>query len=58
MIRSFKGKETERIWQPFMPLVLLAGGALAASRLSAGRRWLGLQVTVAIALQMTLRSPW
>ncbi|RIQ34072.1 hypothetical protein DY240_04515 [Jiangella rhizosphaerae] len=45
--------ETERIWQPFMPLVLLAGGALAPSR-----RWLAAQVAVAVVLQAVLRSPW
>ena len=50
--------ETERIWQPFMPLVLLAGAALPAQRLMADRRWLGLQVAVALGLQLTLRSPW
>ena len=32
--------ETERIWQPFMPLVLVAGGALALGRRDRGRPWL------------------
>lgn len=45
--------ETERIWQPFMPLVLLAGGALSPSR-----RWLAVQVAAAVVLQAALRSPW
>lgn len=45
--------ETERIWQPFMPLVLLAGAALSPSR-----RWLAVQVAVAVVLQAALRSPW
>jgi hypothetical protein len=50
--------ETERIWQPFMPLVLLAGAALPARGATADRRWLGLQVAVALGLQLSLRSPW
>jgi hypothetical protein len=50
--------ETERIWQPFMPLVLLAGAALSAGSATADRRWLGLQVAAALSLQLTLRSPW
>ncbi|PZF85564.1 hypothetical protein [Jiangella anatolica] len=45
--------ETERIWQPFLPLVLLAGAALAPSR-----RWLAVQAGVAVVLQALLRSPW
>jgi hypothetical protein len=49
--------ETERIWQPFMPLVLLAGCALTARGLSS-QRWLSLQVTLSLILVLTLRSPW
>ncbi len=49
--------ETERIWQPFLPLVLLAGGALATSRGST-RGWLAVQVAVAVVLQAALRTPW
>lgn len=45
--------ETERIWQPFMPLVLMACGALHPTR-----RWLVLQVAVALAVQGLLRTPW
>jgi hypothetical protein len=50
--------ETERIWQPFMPLALLACTALPAGRATADRRWLRLQVAVALGLQLSLRSPW
>jgi hypothetical protein len=50
--------ETERIWQPFMPLVLLAGGALAAGRAVHARRWLALQAMTTVALVAVLRSPW
>jgi hypothetical protein len=51
--------ETERIWQPFIPLVAVAGCALAGSaRRYASRPWLGLQVITAIGLQVALRSPW
>ncbi|MBB5788547.1 hypothetical protein [Jiangella mangrovi] len=52
-LSGLSSAETERIWQPFMPLVLLAGAALAPSR-----RWLALQVAVAVVLQTALRSPW
>jgi hypothetical protein len=45
--------ETERIWQPFMPLALLAGTALLRQR-----RWLALQVATAVTLAVCLRSPW
>jgi len=50
--------ETERIWQPFMPLVLLAGGALVTGRLTHARRWLTLQAVTAVVLVAVLRSPW
>ncbi|SDT15018.1 hypothetical protein SAMN04515669_2925 [Jiangella sp. DSM 45060] len=52
-LSGLSSAETERIWQPFMPLVLLAGAALAPSR-----RWLIVQVAVAVVLQGALRSPW
>jgi hypothetical protein len=45
--------ETERIWQPFMPLALLAGAALVRQR-----RWLVLQAATAVAFALYLRSPW
>ena len=51
--------ETERIWQPFVPLVALAGCALVGPvRRMAARPWLGLQVATALCLQVALRSPW
>ncbi|TDC49716.1 hypothetical protein E1212_17260 [Jiangella ureilytica] len=56
-LSGLSSAETERIWQPFMPLVLLAGAALVSSPQDA-RRWLALQVTIAVVLQAALRSPW
>ncbi len=50
--------ETERIWQPFMPLVLVAGGALALGRRDRGRPWLWVQAATTFALVAFLRSPW
>jgi hypothetical protein len=50
--------ETERIWQPFMPLVLVAGGALAVGPPSRGRGWLCAQAATTLALVAFLRSPW
>lgn len=64
--------ETERIWQPFMPLVLVAGGALVVSAVApeaapsrapdgaigVSRRWLALQAVTTLALVAFLRSPW
>ena len=51
--------ETERIWQPFMPLVLLAGAALVpAGPLERARPWLAAQAVVALGLVAVLRSPW
>jgi hypothetical protein len=49
--------ETERIWQPFMPLVLLATTSVAVT-VAASRRWLVLQTVVALVLVTWLRSPW
>jgi len=45
--------ETERIWLPFAPWLLLATAALRAPR-----AWLAIQLGLAIALQVTVRSPW
>jgi len=45
--------ETERIWLPFVPWLLVATAALARSR-----SWLAAQVGLALALQLGLRSPW
>ncbi|HEY6531437.1 MAG TPA: hypothetical protein VIY72_03980 [Acidimicrobiales bacterium] len=50
--------ETERIWQPFMPLVLLAGGAVVVGRAAHARSWLALQAVTTVALVAFLRSPW
>jgi hypothetical protein len=49
--------EVERIWLPFVPWLALAGCALPTR---GWRRtgWLAAQVVPALALQMTLRSPW
>jgi hypothetical protein len=49
--------ETERIWLPFAPWLLVATGA--ASRNVRGRQgWLAVQVTAALTLQVTAKSPW
>jgi hypothetical protein len=45
--------ETERIWLPFVPWVLVGTAALGGSR-----RWLALQVLVGLTVQATVRSPW
>jgi hypothetical protein len=48
--------ETERIWLPFVPWLLLACAALAGGR--AGRGWLAGQVGLGLVLQAAIRSPW
>ena len=45
--------ETERIWLPFVPWLLLATASVRAPR-----AWLAVQLALAIALQVTVRSPW
>jgi hypothetical protein len=45
--------ETERIWLPFAPWLLLAAASLRAPR-----SWLAAQLGLAIALQTWVRSPW
>lgn len=45
--------ETERIWLPFVPWILVGTAALGLSR-----RWLALQVLLALVVQATVRSPW
>jgi hypothetical protein len=45
--------ETERIWLPFAPWLLLAAASLRAPR-----AWLAAQLGLAIALQAWVRSPW
>jgi hypothetical protein len=49
--------EVERIWLPCVPWVALAAAPLAATGASA-RRWLAVQLAVAVVLQLTFRSPW
>lgn len=43
--------ETERIWLPFAPWLVIAAGGL-------GRGWLGVQAGLGLALQLGVRSPW
>jgi hypothetical protein len=45
--------ETERIWLPFVPWLLVATAPLARSR-----SWLAAQVGLGLALQVGVRSPW
>jgi hypothetical protein len=45
--------EVERIWLPFTPWLLVA-----AAGLDRRRAWLAAQVTVAVLLQLMLRSKW
>lgn len=45
--------ETERIWLPLAPWLLVATAALRRSR-----GWLAAQVALALALQLGVRSPW
>ncbi|THV29544.1 hypothetical protein [Glycomyces paridis] len=52
-LSGMSSSETERIWQPFMPLVLLAGCALPRPR-----PWLALQLAVAVVLAAALWVPW
>jgi len=48
--------ETERIWLPFAPWLIVACAALAGGRV--GRAWLGVQVAAAVVLQAAVTSPW
>jgi hypothetical protein len=61
-ISGMSSAETERIWQPFVPLVLGAGATLwlVADRfdLRRARAWLALQAGVALAFQAVLVTPW
>jgi hypothetical protein len=61
-LSGMSSAETERIWQPFVPLVALGAAGLALGRDGARpgrvRPWLALQATVAIGLTAVLRSPW
>jgi len=58
-LSGLSSAETERIWQPFMPIVLLAGCALVpAGQFVRSRPWLAAQAGVALVLVAALRSPW
>lgn len=46
--------EVERIWLPFVPFLAASTAVLVDRR----RVWLGAQVAVALALQITLETPW
>ncbi len=48
--------EVERIWLPAVPFLVLATSAFT-TRLER-RSWLGVQLVVALGLQVFLRSPW
>ncbi len=59
--------EVERIWLPFMPFLLVAGGALVVSRTAGapgvlprvrGTGWLIAQAAVAILLESLVRTAW
>jgi len=48
--------EVERIWLPAVPFLVLATCAISGR--TARRWWLGSQLSVALLLQVFLRSPW
>jgi hypothetical protein len=48
--------EVERIWLPFAPWIVLATSSFEDA--DGARRWLGLQVIWALAIQWAVRSPW
>ena len=47
--------ETERIWLPFMPWLLVATAGLPVSR---RRAWVAVQVGFGVGLELLLRTPW
>jgi len=47
--------EVERIWLPFVPWLLVATAALPPSR---ARAWLAAQATVALVVELLLRTTW
>jgi hypothetical protein len=49
--------ETERVWLPFAPWLLIATCALSPS-LRGRQGWLALQVATAIGLQVAAKGPW
>lgn len=52
-LSGFSRGETERIWLPFVPWILLAAGTVRSPR-----AWLGAQVGLGLILQAGFRSPW
>jgi methylthioxylose transferase len=50
--------EVERIWQPFVPWVLLSGAAIGTAPALGARAWLLAQVGTGLALVTWLRSPF
>jgi hypothetical protein len=51
--------EVERIWLPFAVFALPAAAALVAGRRATMvRPWLGLQIALALGIQVTLRTGW
>jgi 4-amino-4-deoxy-L-arabinose transferase-like glycosyltransferase len=50
--------EVERIWLPFVPWVLVATAAFGLGRSSRATRWLAVQGAAALAIAVTVRSPW
>jgi methylthioxylose transferase len=61
-LSGMSSAETERIWQPFVPLALLACASLWLVHdrfdMACARRWLALQVGVTLVFQAGLQSPW
>ncbi len=49
--------EVERIWLPFVPLVVAAAGSMVRSVRSV-RWWLGAQAVVTLVVAVGIRSPW
>jgi hypothetical protein len=49
--------ETERVWLPFVPWILVSAAALSRD-VPGRRRWLALQVATGLALQVATKSPW
>ena len=58
-ISGMSKAEVERIWLPFVPWVLLATSAFAATRRPRSARfWLGMQAASAVLIELAVRSPW
>ncbi len=50
--------EVERIWLPFVPWVAASAAGLASVRPEVASTWLAAQASVAVAVQILVRSPW